>query len=168
MRLDGPQLNKGVGIAPSLLRYDGTAMVLWVSSRGILYRRLDAAGAPFGDVTLISTQVLGTPLSTAADLAGNIVVVGGTFRVMGVIFDHDLVQQSDPFLLGRNYSPESDPVLAAQYSGGFVAMWTSGITPTSLDPGVVVVSTDGDSLGVGGQLFGPIQCLPDSNRLCLG
>jgi hypothetical protein len=168
VRLDGPQIDQGVGLAPPLLRSDGTATVIWVSSRGILYRRLDAGGAPLGDATLISTQTLGTPLATAADPAGNIVVVGGTFRVMGMVFDRDLVQQSDRFLLGRNYNPESDPVLAARYSGGFVAMWTSGITPTSLDPGVVVVSTDGDSLGVGGQLFGPIQCPPGSNRLCLG
>jgi hypothetical protein len=168
VRLDGPQIDQGVGLAPPLLRPDGTATVIWVSSRGILYRRLDAAGAPLGNASLISSQALGTPLAAAADLAGNIVVVGGTFRVAGVVFDRELVQQSDPFLLGRNYNPESDPVLAARYSGGFVAMWTSGITPTSLDPGVVVVSTDGDSLGVGGQLFGPLKCLPNSDLLCLG
>jgi hypothetical protein len=169
VRVDGPQNDKNLELAPPLLRLDGTGTVVWVSGRGLLGRRLDAAGAPIGDAaSLISSQGLGTPLATAADSAGNTVVAGGTFRVMGVVLDRDLAQASDQFLLGRNYSPESDPALAARYSGGFMAMWTSGITPATPYPGVVVVSTDGDSLAVAGQLFGPIQCPPGSDRLCLG
>jgi hypothetical protein len=130
---------------------------------------LDAAGAPLGDPSLVSSKTLGTPLATAADPAGNLVVVGGTFQVMGALFDHDLVQASDLFLLGSSYPPESEPVLAARYSGGFVAMWTSGTTSTFPYPGVpATASTDGDSLGIAGQRFGAIRCAPGSGLLCFG
>jgi len=169
VRLDDPQTDQGVVLAPPLLRSDGTATVIWISNRGLLGRRLDAAGAVAGDVTLISPSAPAAPLAVAADPAGNALVLGGQNRVLGLLFDRALVRRSDLFQVGGPpYTPASEPALVARYAGGFVALWTSGFVPSYGDLRPSVEGTDGNALGVAGQLFGPVRCAPGSDVLCLG
>jgi hypothetical protein len=161
-----------VDLAPPFLHSDGTATVIWaVAASGLMGRRLDATGAPLGGVSLISSYFwTEEPLAAATDPAGDILVIGGgNDWLRGLFVDHDLVAQSDVFQVGGQYFAASDPVLAASYSGNFVALWTSGFTQTPTYTTLpTVVGTDGDSAGIAGQRFGPPRCLPSSGLLCLG
>jgi hypothetical protein len=151
---------------------DGTATVAWTSIRGLVARQLDAAGAPTGPETVLdptSTDPLEPP-ALAAGRAGNTLMVwddlsSGQLRAR--LYDRGLTPVTDVFHLGETF-PASRPAAAATSSGGFAAVWTSGLVSTF--PGLPpppIPGKDGSSEGIVGRLFGALTCSSDAGVLCL-
>jgi hypothetical protein len=142
-----------------LFRADGSFSILWTYnllgppiSVG-LRRSFDAAGNPLTDEAGLVLGLL--PFDAVSDPAGNTLVLGAGGQ--GELFDsswHGLTAVT--FLPGV-----SEPALAADSTGNFVALWTLGRE-------ALPAYGDGSDSTILGRRLDAVPCIPGSSVLCLG
>jgi hypothetical protein len=154
---------------------EGDGAVVWAETRGsqIKARRFDAAGQLVGGVIQVGFyQDPGlSPAHAAVDKSGNALVVWtGHEGITGRLFDRSWQPLGDDALVSLGEYSETEPVVEASPSGGFVAAWTTGSMPYGTYPGIPPAPStgrDGDLLGIAVRSIAAV-CAADAETLCLG
>ncbi len=152
---------------------EGDGAVVWILGSRIKARRFDTTGR-----LLDSTVMLGfhddpglSPPAVTLDKAGNALVVWpGHDGMTGRLFDRFWQPLDDETLISLGEFDETDPVVEASPSGGFVALWTTGAMYYGTFPGIPPppsTGRDGNLLGIAGRGLAGV-CSLDAETLCLG
>jgi len=163
--------------------HDDGFSVVWsnfnVSRLEILAQRFDAAGSRVGGAALLSLeQDFYDPSAPAVAVApgGGLLVLwagvdqlGPDAGVRGRLFDGAWRPAGEPFEV-NTYTQwsQTEPSVAVDGRGNFMAVWSSGETPYITDPQIDDFhGQDGSSYGVYGQRFSLAGCAADGDTLCL-
>jgi hypothetical protein len=191
LKLRAPFGGAAVGGAP-VLYPEGDGAVVFGDLRfvdaGIFVQRLDAEGKLLGNATEIGGGGLSrVTLFDDPDVAigpdGKAFVVwsrnndseGFDSRIHGRLLDRTWQPLGDVLTVSPVFPQffDQEPAVAADASGGFVAVWTNGQFSSPIPfpipvPSLPADGRDGSGLGIFGQLFGDPDCAADSETLCLG
>jgi hypothetical protein len=163
--------------------HDDGFSVVWsnfnVSRLEILAQRFDAAGPRVGAAVLLSLEQdfhdPSAPAVTVVPSGGLLVLWAGVDQlgpdagVRGRLFDSAWRPASDLFEV-NTYTQwsQTEPEVAVDGRGNFMAVWSSGETPYITDPQIdEFQGQDGSSYGVYGQRFSLAGCAADGDTLCL-
>ncbi len=143
-----------------LFRPDGGFSVLWLYTPllapflAVKERSFDAAGNPLtGEVGLALSG--GISFDAVSDPGGNTLVLGTGGQ--GHLFDRSWHELTPVTFLPW----VSEPALAADSAGNFLALWTLG-------PEALPTYGDGSASTILGQRLDAVPCIPGSSVLCLG
>jgi hypothetical protein len=163
--------------------HDDGFSVVWsnfnISRLEILAQRFDAAGSRVGAPAQLSLEQgfydPSAPAVAVAPSGGLLVLWAGVDQlgpdagVRARLFDAAWRPAGEPFEV-NTYTQwsQTEPSVAVDGRGNFMAFWSSGETPYITDPQIDEFhGQDGSSYGVYGQRFSLTGCVADGNTLCL-
>ena len=146
-----------------LFRPDGSFSILWRSFfpvSAIIEREFDPAGTPRTHEIRLSASGVGS-FDAALDSGGNTLVFSADYGAAeGWLFDRSWKLLTSVTFLGRDDAGfQTQPALAVDSGGAFLALWT--VAPQVLDPPGI----PSDLLA---QRLDPLPCIAGSPILCLG
>lgn len=152
---------------------EGDGAVVWIVGNQVKAHRFDTTGRLVGGPVMVGSHNDPglSPPTVALDKAGTALVAwSGRSGITGRLFDRFWQPLTDETLISLGDFDETEPVVAASPSGGFVALWTTGAMFYGTFPGIPPppsTGRDGDLLGIAGRSIAGV-CTTDAETLCLG
>jgi cysteine-rich repeat protein len=119
----------GFGKDPSTTRAPaGDFVVAWANYGAIKAQRFASAGTPLGPPIQVNSDFLGSQVGTAADAAGDFVVVWRGLGIRAARFESDGTPQGSDFQLSTyNAGNREWPSIAGDGAGNFLAVWEDDV-----------------------------------------